>query len=359
MPRPNTGAFTARRWCVTSFVHPEACLTELIRRLNSNAPEDTNWKRAQGIKYFVGQLEQAPTTGEFERIFFFDTPFGAPVSFPRDCKHSKIFAFFSGNLHIQAYFEFENKRGRTVLTREILAGHWEPAMGTRQENTTYCTKEGGTLTTVWPQEAPEEERSNTRMPTVDWQLAVRDLLAHNRIEDAYADQNNINLQRALRSRGTYMERVFATKSPPKAKTSVTEADLVPYQLQLIDYLKQDFQARRILWVWSEQSGTGKTTTCKYIAQKFKVFFAPVDGISNATHMYANQPVVILDVPRGFDTNTTDFASYLEKLSDQGNTSTGKYNGKVACWNCHVVIFSNQPPIHHLLPDRIVEIPASL
>lgn len=155
---------------------------------------------------------------------------------------------------------------------------------------------------------------------------------------------------------TWCKEIFAARPNPLAPFH--ESRLYEYQEQVLSLLREPFQKRRIIWIWSEESGTGKTSTLDLVAKTFDpVFYAPLTTLNDATLMYSNESVVIFDCARGFNVRDAGFCSYLERVSDYSRTSSGKYAGKTVVWQCHVLVTSNAPPPSDLLPQRFIEVPA--
>lgn len=120
--------------------------------------------------------------------------------------------------------------------------------------------------------------------------------------------------------------------------------------------------RTIYWVWSEQSGTGKTEFFKYLGRRFPDNYYPVSGFAIDNIAFMLNPyhrVLHLDIARQYSACETMWGPLLETLSNRCTRVVYKYQGAMRDFaRLHVVVTANIPPPHHLLPGRFVEIQAN-
>lgn len=136
--------------------------------------------------------------------------------------------------------------------------------------------------------------------------------------------------------------------------------LYDWQKRLLKYLEEPVKSRRIFWIWSFSSGTGKSTFFGYLCQKLAAVPLPLNH-DNAVHLYEGEKIVVFDLPRA----VSDFSKHpdilfnLEKFSNSYNVLvTGKYEGKRIQALCHVVVFANVPPPSIYMTRDYVEIETS-
>lgn len=121
-----------------------------------------------------------------------------------------------------------------------------------------------------------------------------------------------------------------------------------WQIKLLEYLNQPPDDRTIYWVWSDEKGTGKTTTVKWLIKNMRACL--LDGKKNdikngvltweKTRGYPE--LCVWNIPASLD---ADYISYvaLEQVKDMCFYS-GKYEGGAVCGPCpHIVVFANIPP----------------
>lgn len=137
----------------------------------------------------------------------------------------------------------------------------------------------------------------------------------------------------------------------------------PYQWQ--DELNQELGdvplTRRIYWIWSDESDTGKSTFfTEWVAFQFKSQYLPVTGFKygDIITAYNDQKIVHLNLPRqedeGGDKMMKIFYNCLEKLSDLGPQFSGKYQSTTKIVFAHICVTANRKPDPFALPMRFVE-----
>lgn len=132
-------------------------------------------------------------------------------------------------------------------------------------------------------------------------------------------------------------------------------DITPRE-DILNIIKEEPDNRTINWIWSEEGGVGKTSTCAYIERNYEgVCIANGKGadIKNSIvqHLEENQlDVLIINVPR-CNENYVSYAA-IEEIKD-GLIYSGKYEGGFAnIEHPHVIVISNfYPDITKLSEDR--------
>lgn len=141
----------------------------------------------------------------------------------------------------------------------------------------------------------------------------------------------------------------------------------PWEIEILEQIKEEPDDRTIHWYWSEEGCVGKTSFCKYLTVKHGATLLQGKGadIRNAVSTYFktkgyHPELCVFPVPASFN---YDFVNYdaIEQIKDMYFYS-GKYEGgEVVGASPHVYIFANEPPNYEKLkPDRwhVVKIDAS-
>lgn len=204
----------------------------------------------------------------------------------------------TGKKHVQGYIEFDKKIRplENKVIKEILPNaHWEKAIGSKEENYNYCTKE-------------KNYRTNIKLP--------RPLL-----------------------------------------DPLEGIKLYPWQKEILEIInKPCLDKRSIYWIWESNGKTGKTTLAKHICMNYNAIY--VQGKTSdikfavAKHLEIKKEVdvCIFAFPRSYE----DYVSYdaIESIKD-GIYFNGKYESNMCIFNSpHVFIFANfEPDTEKLSHDR--------
>lgn len=158
----------ARHWCFT-LNNPDGQLPEL-------------WTQWSHIRYAVAQLEE-----------------GA-----------------SGTPHWQGYVEYRKPKRLAGVRKDLPGAHWEPAMGSRDSNVAYCTKDDGRKDGPWTYGEPETEQGRRNDLG-----AIKELLDSGASTSDVADKHFASWVRYRDSFGYYAELVRQrTRSPPQRRDVV-------------------------------------------------------------------------------------------------------------------------------------------
>lgn len=143
----------------------------------------------------------------------------------------------------------------------------------------------------------------------------------------------------------------------ETKMPMPDIVLRPWQYRLIEIVERGPVDRQIVWVWSEASSTGKTTTMKYLVAKYGTDSVLPGTFKLADLMYAydDHKIIVFNIPREHEINATDIC-VLETISDRNLIMSPKFlsTGKIV--NSVIIVFSNARPPESRLRDRIISIP---
>lgn len=122
-------------------------------------------------------------------------------------------------------------------------------------------------------------------------------------------------------------------------------ELLPWQQQVIDIIKEEPDDRTIHWFWEEKGSIGKTQLAKYIVSKYNAVY--VSGACKDVFYLISEwknkdnMIVIFDFARIHE-NYQRYTS-MEKVKDGIFCST-KYESKMCVFDSpHVICFANWPP----------------
>ena len=217
--------------------------------------------------------------------------------------------------------------------------HLEPRQGTRTQARAYCMKEES-------REEPPKEFGEWQIEPgkrIDLQAARERIYTKRKRDDLYQDPE---LDQIMTKYPKWAEKVLETK-PEVIEVNI---ELYPWQKEIYSLLEKDPVKRRIIWIWSNQSGTGKTTFYDYCCSKFDVL--PAEGkLTDILYAYDKNQVIWFDFARaqeGYESYST-----LEKLSNHSYLMSTKYDSRKKYVKSHIVVTSNHPPDEEKLPDRFL------
>lgn len=204
----------------------------------------------------------------------------------------------SGTPHLQIYVEFKNQVDFSRLKKDYPRVHWEKARGTREQNRTYCSKDG-----------------------------------------VFTEKNMIGFKQSviMRALASYDNVVWR-----------------PWQINIIRLLEEKPNDRTIIWAWEPTGNVGKSFLAKWLVIKHKAIIADgkKDNVFNQVFASLENEIepylIILDIPR----HNIDYVNYgvLESLKN-GMIYSGKYEGGVCIFpNPHVLVFANTPPDRGRMSD---------
>lgn len=282
-----------RNWCFTSYD-----LENLV------VPDET-----PDFRYCVYQVETCPETGRW---------------------------------HIQGYIEFK-KALHMAKVKELLrdpAVHLEARRGTRAQARQYCMKEDSRVVEpiefgIWD----TEERART-----DLNESRVKIQAHKSWQAVLNDPELCNIvSRYMRwAREVYDNRPIVMDDD--------QLDLYPWQNEVMDMITEDVPPRRVIWIWSQESGTGKSTFFDYVSRQDGIRVLPGADFDNTLYAYDGHDVIWFDLTRA---QSHDYVPYhaLEKFSNRTFHLSKKYTCVRKLVKAHIVVTANIPPDESKLPQR--------
>lgn len=271
----------------------------------------------------------------------------------RYCVYQYEIAPDTGKRHIQCYIEL--KSGVTLSQLKSIVHdpscHCEPRRGTRSQARAYCMKDESrdpnvdsyTEIGVWHPESGERARTDLK----DARAAIQGKTSWSDVLND--DENSSTVARHL----NWARQIYDARP---VNIPVPDIELRTWQNEVIGLLDEPVEKRRIIWIWSSESGTGKTTMFDYCSAKYNIL--PGTDYANTLYAYDGHGVVWFDLSRH---QTHDHIPYhaLEKLSNQTVHLSTKYQTTRKYVSAHIVVTANIAPDENKIPNRCVKIYASL
>jgi len=251
--------------------------------------------------------------------------------------------------HNQGYIEFSI--GKSFAQVKTLLGdetaHIEGRKGTRTQARTYCMKDESRISGplefgTWRPENAESKRTDLN----DARLKIQ---TH---KSWAAVINDPDLSGVVSRFGQWSRSVYELRPIIIPGSGIT---LRNWQTEVMEYLAEPVRKRRIVWIWSKESATGKTTLFDYACETYRVL--PGTDYVNTLYAYDGQPIIWFDLSRH---QTDEHIPYhaLEKLSNQSVHLSTKYVTVTKYVSAHVVVTANVPPSEEKLPERCMMIYAT-
>jgi len=246
----------------------------------------------------------------------------------------------TGNIHLQGFIIFKRSIRWTSVKKLCNDNtmHLEIRLGTRVQARDYCMKTETRYAD--PIEFGVFNDLNPRQRT-DLIEARKIILTKRKRDDLYQDPL---LDNVMTKYPRWAETIQATKPVEY----VVDIELYEWQCNLMLMFAEPPVHRRIIWIWSQSSKTGKTTFKDYVSTKFDVL--PCRGkFADILYAYDNNEIIWFDFTRA----QCGYESYdsLEELSNIGFKLSTKYTTIRKFVKAHVVVTSNHPPDETRLPER--------
>ena len=308
--RASNPAMRYKNWMVTAF------------DLENFAVPDTD----PNFKYMVYQVETAPETG-------------------RD--------------HIQGYLELHRQTDFGVVKRMFsVPVHLESRRGTRAQAIAYCkkldTRYRCPVTGVQPEPLEFGSLENNQGAREDLKEAHTKILGHATWQGVIRDPDLIHI---VARHLNWAREVFNSKDLLVPQVPIT---LRKWQLGVVALLEQQPVNRRIIWIWSALSGTGKTTFFNYCSAKYSVL--PGADWTNTIYLYNGHSIVWFDRTRAesvSERSVSQFYVDIERWSNHSIQTSTKYQPVRKFVQCHCVVTANVRPDDTNLPGRFYVVEAKL
>lgn len=277
--------------------------------------------------------------------------FDVPVASPdlRYCVYQTEVCPNTQRPHIQGYIEF-NKAVAFATVKALLGDptvHLEARRGTRVQARDYCLKDESRMEGTDPIQIGTWDQKEGKRE--DLNEARKLIHAHNSWTDVINDPEltSVNARYGKWTREQYEHRPVEIPAP--------DIVLRTWQVTVCDLLDEAVKKRRVIWIWSVESSTGKTTMFDYASSRFNVL--PGGDYANVLYAYDNHSIIWFDLSRH---QTHDHIPYhaIEKLSNQTVHTSTKYVPCRKYVSAHIVVTANIAPDESKLPNRCVVIYAT-
>lgn len=252
-----------------------------------------------------------------------------------------------GHLHVQAFAVYPTRRRFGVVREHFPGAHVEAMRGTPEQAAAYCRKED-TWTGEWRVEMGDlPEREQGRRNDIE---QVRDMIkAGSSLLDVI--DKVPSAIRYLRFMQMYKNLLLASRTGPSSNIC-----LRGWQQELFAKLNEEPSSRRIWWIWSAESATGKTTTMsEYVHQNPGRVLIGTRKLADLLYAFCEEShkVIWFDLSRS-DPLDAEMTTLLEQVSNGTYLLSSKYESTMKRVCAHIVVTCNRPPPLERLPNRITE-----
>lgn len=193
----------------------------------------------------------------------------------------------------------------------------------------------------------------------EWRSVVSYVTKHpNYIHNvSFDDSHSENFVRRLVDYESW--QTYRTQKQYEAELKAPDIVLRAWQIEAQALLLSDPKPRRIIWIYSDASNTGKTTFRRYIEHSMPTMcIDQFTEVGQIVYLYKNEKVIWFDIAR---TDIQDkFYHVIESLSNNpGYFYYTKYNGGKKVLKCHIVVSCNYDPPYQKLPQRLLAIEATV
>jgi len=144
-----------------------------------------------------------------------------------------------------------------------------------------------------------------------------------------------------------------------ANPAIEFKELRPWQQKVVDLLDEAVKPRRVIWIWSKESDTGKSTFAESIRGKYKILNIQSGKEWDVMQAYSNHKVIWFDWTREGGWLNKDLLHMVENFSNIGMKLSTKHHVIQKFIKAHIVVTSNKNPevFEKMMPNRIVSINA--
>lgn len=280
----------------------------------------------------------------------------------------------TGKPHVHVLMHFATVMRFTTLQNKGFSNlKWCGTEISKTNRRQYCIldvhKDGTTKDPIGPfmEQGTWGIEQGERMDLINAKKAI---LGKRRWDDVLMDDD---LVKVVSKYGKWAREVFDIRPREQA---YFEFDLIrSWQQDVMDILEQPPKKRQIIWIWSTEHGTGKSTFKDYLITKGKRILDGCSRIADTVYAFDDHEIIWFDCAkaeteedrnRRLYANVTQTDKYdeifyfqLEKLSNMTTHTSSKYNSRTKLVWAHIIVTSNEKPPLVKLPDRITGIHATI
>lgn len=238
----------------------------------------------------------------------------------------------TSKLHFQGFISFAKRTTLNKAKKLLPQAHWEIARNI-EKAILYSQKEDSRMAGPWI--FGIRPVIGERLDLIDARKRIR---GYERWGDILNDEQLIPVVTKYHrwARDVFRHKPMVGKIPTLDKQ---------WQHEIIDIIKGEPDPRKIIWVWSEEGGTGKSTIARFLALEHGALVVTRGASDDIIYAYDNQNIVVFDYPRS---TNPDFIHWnlFEELKN-GITFSKKYESQQKIFHApHVIIFSNIDPFNY-------------
>lgn len=263
--------------------------------------------------------------------------------------------------HYQIYIQFHRSL-RYAAIKKIFNNdtiHIEPIRyGTIQDCINYCTSEyrdkEGQPKDIW-----EESKTYGTFKTQGQRTDIEDMIT--RIKDGER-LNKIIIEEPKAAR-LYMQysKGFREVEQIIRQSNINEELKEEYknviwkewQQDLLNYIEQDTDKRKIRWIYEEDGNTGKSYMTKYLTLHKDAYIITGGRKEDILYAYDGQPIIILDLPRDFKNTEKQYIYEVMEILKNGQYLSTKYQTVMKTFKIpKIIVMANfSPDYTKLSKDR--------
>lgn len=253
----------------------------------------------------------------------------------------------TGRHHFQGFLQLHSRRSMGKV-KKILGDnrvHLERMRGTASEAANYCKDDTKiVLDGPWEYGSIQKRGGNKR-----------DFEGFARACESAKSLAELRVEWAPLMAGCdkWCRNTFADVKERMARERAGQIELVlfPWQADLYDRLAEPPVHRRVYWIWSENTNTGKTTFFQWLSQTMPVCTMYNWKLDHVLYRYNYEPIIMFTLSKE-ESVDKNMMRVLECLSDHGTKTAMLYECPTKFIACHVVVCANVGPPTW---DRIYEI----
>ena len=247
----------------------------------------------------------------------------------------------SGTVHLQGYIRFKTKQRMSSVKKHVgKRAHVEICRGTEEENKLYCVKDGKIMLEVGVYNTSVGVRGCPSSMGDDVVALIDFLVSGKTIADIEPEHYMTYVRY-----GNMISKIANAKiADAKLKEMNSSYDNVKWkqwQKDTISDIDGPIHDRKVMWVFDEKGGQGKTFLSKYLVSRGDCVRFENGKSADIKFGYTGQRCVIFDLSR----SQMDHINYeiIESVKN-GIIYNTKYECEMRIYKIpHVLVFSNQRP----------------
>lgn len=126
-----------------------------------------------------------------------------------------------------------------------------------------------------------------------------------------------------------------------------------WQQDLLNYIEQDTDKRKIKWIYEDEGNTGKSYMTKYLTLHKDAYVITGGRKEDILYAYDGQPLIILDLPRDFKNAEKQYIYEVMEILKNGQYLSTKYQTQMKTFKIpKIIVMANfEPDYTKLSKDR--------